>query len=497
MARFQFSGQDGSFTLTDAENVTGLAFPIAGENGLKDCVTPNLDGDSKCDQNTFVLEPTSIENLHNNRNTRNFWCRMEDGSIWSVCGSSAVQEAERFSSKQEENTVTAGLMWHTLIREGKTVGLHARTDSFVTLSGEQEIMLVTLENTTDTPLHFTPVAVIPLYGRSADNLRDHRHVTSLLHRIRVLPNGVAVKPTLSFDERGHQKNHITYFAAANGANGELPAVIYPTVERFLGEGGTFLNPEAAHHTVEGVAPGTEIHGKEAVGGMEVAPVVLAPGQSVQYVVRFGMTGNETTLPQILAACDTAEKAETILVEVKKHWQEQVNVSFETGSREKDNYLRWICFQPILRRIYGCSFLPYHDYGKGGRGWRDLWQDCLALLIMNPSGVRQMIVDNYAGVRLDGTNATIIGEKQGEFVADRNNITRVWMDHAFWPLLTTAFYLNQTGDLKILLEKAPYFKDKQICRGTAHDDTWTPAEGCWQKDAGRKLYVTILKKLLCK
>ena len=102
------------------------------------------------------------------------------------------------------------------------------------------------------------------------------------------------KPTLSFDERGHQKNHITYFAAANGANGELPAVIYPTVERFLGEGGTFLNPEAAHHTVEGVAPGTEIHGKEAVGGMEFAPVVLAPGQSVQYVVRFGMTGNETT-----------------------------------------------------------------------------------------------------------------------------------------------------------------------------------------------------------
>lgn len=68
--------------------------------------------------------------------------------------------------------------------------------------------------------------------------------------------------------------------------------------------------------MEGVAPGTEIHGKEAVGGMEFAPVVLAPGQSVQYVVRFGMTGNETTLPQILAACDTAEKAETILVEVK-------------------------------------------------------------------------------------------------------------------------------------------------------------------------------------
>ena len=33
----------------------------------------------------------------------------------------------------------------------------------------------------------------------------------------------------------------------------------------------------------------------------------------------------------------------------------------------------------------------------------------------------MIIDNYGGVRIDGTNATIIGSGQGEFIADRNNI----------------------------------------------------------------------------
>lgn len=66
---------------------------------------------------------------------------------------------------------------------------------------------------------------------------------------------------------------------------------------------------------------------------------------------------------------------------------------------------------MLRRIYGCSFLPHHDYGKGGRGWRDLWQDCLALLIMEPEQVRKMLIDNFGGVRFDGTNATIIGSKQ--------------------------------------------------------------------------------------
>ena len=64
----------------------------------------------------------------------------------------------------------------------------------------------------------------------------------------------------------------------------------------------------------------------------------------------------------------------------------------------------------------------------------------------------MILDNYGGVRMDGSNATIIGEKQGVFIADRNHITRVWMDHGFWPFLTTKLYIDQTGDIEILLKK---------------------------------------------
>ena len=130
-----------------------------------------------------------------------------------------------------------------------------------------------------------------------------------------------------------------------------------------------------------------------------------------------------------------------LQKTKDFWKSQVNVSYKTGNDEFDGFMKWVSFQPFLRRIFGCSFLPHHDYGRGGRGWRDLWQDCLSLLIMDPSGVRQMILDNYCGVRIDGTNATIIGEKQGEFVADRNGIARVWMDHGMWPFLTTKLYME--------------------------------------------------------
>lgn len=120
-------------------------------------------------------------------------------------------------------------------------------------------------------------------------------------------------------------------------------------------------------------------------------------------------------------------------------------------------------QPLLRRIFGCSFLPDFDYGKGGMGWRDLWQDSLSLILNDPGKVRPLLINNFSGVRIDGSNATIIGKKTGEFIADRNRISRVWMDHGVWPLITLDLYINETGDLNILFEQAGYFRDHQIFR----------------------------------
>ncbi len=119
---------------------------------------------------------------------------------------------------------------------------------------------------------------------------------------------------------------------------------------------------------------------------------------------------------------------------------------------------------------------------GGICGRIVWH-----CFMDPSAVRQMIIDNYGGVRVDGTNATIIGNAQGEFIADRNHITRVWMDHAFWPFVTTKFYIDQTGDLEILFEKVPYFKDLQSKRGTDHDTGWDETYGKCQRTEGGVVY----------
>lgn len=495
MKTFTFTDTYGSFSLQQPQQLQGLYFPIASEKGIKSVVTPNLAGDSKINQNTFLLEPESIENLHNNRSGRNFWCVKEGMAPWSAVGHSPEAEMEIYG-EQEETKITAGYMWHTLERTSKRMELSSKVTSFVPYDENVELMVVTITNNASETAEVTTFGAIPLYGRSADNIRDHRHVTSLLHRIRVTEDGVIVKPTLSFDERGHQKNHISYFVCGIDHTGAKPVCFYPSVEEYLGEAGTYTNPEAVARNTDGVSAGYTVDGYEAVGAMKFQSVSIAPNGSVTYTMILGATTEESEIVEVLEKYRSFSAVKQSKEDTFNYWKEKVNVAFHTGNEEFDGYMRWVCFQPFLRRVYGCSFLPHHDYGKGGRGWRDLWQDCLALLIMDPKDVGTMIQWNFAGVRMDGSNATIIGNGQGEFVADRNGITRVWMDHGMWPFLTTQLYIDQTGDQEILLKKVVYFKDRQVERGRAIDTLWEENMGNIQltKD-GDKYEGTVLEHLI--
>ena len=496
MNHLHFVDEHGSFVIDRPENTSYLYFPLASETGMKSAVTPTMGGDAKTGQETFLLEPVSAENLHNNRSVRNFWLICEEGEAFSAAGASAWQEAGRFTPDQDGSRVTAGLMWHTLTRSCQRLGLETEITAFCPRQENAEILLVKVRNTGPLPRRMTPVAAVPLYGRSADNIRDHRNVTSMLHRIWTTGDGVFVRPTMSFDERGHRPNHTIYYVCGAGADGQKPAGFYPTVDDFIGEGGTFLRPRAVFEGRPGLPAGSTAAGREAMGAFRFDEVTLAPGQEASYVLLLGIAAGEDEAARVLAAYGSTAQAEAELEAVRRCWQEKVNVSFRTGDRDFDSLMQWVCFQPFLRRLFGCSFLPHHDYGRGGRGWRDLWQDCLSLLLMDPGGVGQMIEKNFGGVRIDGTNATIIGEGDGHFIADRNGIARVWMDHALWPQMTTKLYIDQTGDVAILNRQAPYFKDAQAMRGTAIDGDYRPEQGCWQTDGTGQTYTgTILEHLL--
>lgn len=496
MKPIKFIDHHGSFTVGQPENTNYLYFPLASEAGLKSSVTPNLGGDAKIDQETFLLEPISSENLHNNRSSRNFWCTTEHGGVYSVTGASAQQEAAKFSPQQEESELAAGFMWQTLKRSSKALQLTSTVSIFLPKDENVEIMHITVKNQAKAAQRLTGYGAIPIYGRSADNIRDHRNVTSMLHRINTEENGIFVCPTMSFDEKGHRPNHCIYYIMGCTGSGNTPESFYPTVEDFIGEGGTFTHPRAVYESYPGYPAPCQAAGKEAMGAFRFAPITLAPGQQAEYILLLGTEDNKEKIHQIFQKYHTSQQVQAAFADTKSYWQKKVDASFHTSDTDFDCLMKWVSFQPFLRRLFGCSFLPHHDYGRGGRGWRDLWQDCLSLLLLEPEHVRDMIVKNYGGVRMDGTNATIIGAGDGNFLADRNGIARVWMDHALWPLMTTKLYIDQTGDIEILNQQVPYFKDAQVMRGTALDTLWNHKDGNRQRTDENNVYTgSILEHLL--
>ena len=190
MKHITFTDEHGGFTIRQPENTSYLYFPLASETGLKSAVTPNLGGDAKLDQETFLLEPVSSENLHNNRSSRNFWVQVKDKGIYSAAGAFAGQEAAKFSPRQDESKLTGGFMWQKTERVSDTMQLSSSVTIFIPKDANVEIMHISIQNQSDSPQELTPYGAIPIYGRSADNIRDHRNVTSMLHRIQAEGHGV-------------------------------------------------------------------------------------------------------------------------------------------------------------------------------------------------------------------------------------------------------------------------------------------------------------------
>ena len=97
-------------------------------------------------------------------------------------------------------------------------------------------------------------------------------------------------------------------------------------------------------------------GREAMGGIRFPAVTLEPGQSTEYIVLLGVSEDEAEIDRVLSSFHTVEQVRAALSVTRAHWQEQVNVRYHTGDPNFDRWMRWVSFQPFLRRIYGCSFL---------------------------------------------------------------------------------------------------------------------------------------------
>ncbi|VAW45292.1 FIG00709965: hypothetical protein [hydrothermal vent metagenome] len=482
---YKYNSDGVSFLSKGSVDWRTIYFPLCGvaSDGIKSSITPFLCGDIKIDKNFYLTKPVSTEDLR--YPVRNFFISVKGKGVVSLVGGKL--------------SVEAGQIWHKVKGVYKQQGIEIEVLNFVPVSEENlELMQVTVRNISQGILTITPTSVIPVFGRALANKHDHEHVTSLLHRTKQLKEGVFVQPTMSFNEEGHKKNALSCYVFGIDGRESLPVGSFPTIDSFYGSSGTALEPEAiTNEVMPKNLIDEKINGKEAVGALRFATIDLVPQEERVYVITIGVAQGENEAREDFQKFNSCKKVKKAYEENKKYWMHKTEATaFQTGNDDFNSWMRWVTLQPVLRRIYGCSFLPDHDYGKGGKGWRDIWQDLLSLILIEPDQVREDLINNFAGVRIDGSNATIIGSAPGEFIADRNAIARVWMDHGVWPFMTLLLYVNQTGDYNILFEQNTYFRDVQMSRTFQKDEVWTPEYGNKLKDVKGNTYKgTLIEHVL--
>src|SRR5690554_4500982 len=450
--------------------------PLYNKKSLKSSITPFLGGDIKTDHHHYLLEPTSELDLYSNHMSRNMIFTI-DGQTYFLNGHTQLQQ-------EDDVEVEYDLLYQKVTRKNDKITI--QTTSFIPIDDDCEILQVSLQNNSNKDIEVDAITAIPIYARSADNIRDHRHVTSLLNRIKVDRQCVIVKPTLTFNERGHETNKHSYVVSAYNEDIRVNRFI-TNIDDFL-LGGSLNYPKGIYQRNLPVKDGYE-----AIAGIGFDKIILRPGETTTFNITLGIfkTDDEVKTIEKYQTKDAVSRAFDQMIAYFK--KESKKLSFDMVNDDVKLLLKWVRLQPVLRRIFGNSYLPHHDYGRGGRGWRDLWQDLLSLILLNDEGLEHLLINNFRGVRIDGSNATIIGDEPGKFLADRNKIVRVWSDHGAWPLLTTLSYIDATGNLDILFVKQKYFND-QFTHYTNKTKSVMPENDVVMKD-GKPYEGTILEHLL--
>ena len=280
----EFTGKNGTFRTDEADKTSYLYLPVGSPSGVMGSVTPKGGGDTKLSQDRFFLHPVVVEDLQESMYSRNFWLFIDGVGLKSATGFSLSQ-----LGNEDDALLEAGFLWQKTTRKIAD-GIKAEVLFFAPTGSEKaEIMQVTVTNEGAGDVSFIPSAAVPVFARGADHIRDHRHVTSLLNVIEVLEDGIEVRPTMAFDERGHHRTTDTYVVRARDGEGNMPEGIDPTVLDFTGDGGNLLAPEGAKIS-QGMVPGSVVTGQEAFAGIKFLKKTLAPGASAVYNVVLGFDG---------------------------------------------------------------------------------------------------------------------------------------------------------------------------------------------------------------
>lgn len=417
------------------------------------------------------------------------WVRLANNALW--CANYAPQRTIEPTSFK----TTFGMGSVTLENETQSVGLKAKLTLFVPTEDKVELLIGEITNISDKEQTIDVIPTIPIFGGNRDYVEFHRDVVRLYNKSShdKSRSAILIKPGLEWVEGATDASDVTYFMKAVTESGNSGEQFYSDRESFLGPHYQWREPLSLSAKLP---PRYPVLGKETVGAIQFSKITLKPNETFKFVVTTGLSFNQKEADQAIDKY-TYDVAITEKQKLDKFWLERTHLKqIHTEDPNFDtSWNRWWFYQLSMRYWFGNTAHPQFDYGTDFSGWREIWQDMIGIILIDPTTVKDHILKTLEGIRTDGTNATRFFARTKEFGSDEVN--GLWCDHPYWTTQAIWVYAKQSGDIDIFLKDGiKYFKDLYVSRGDLKDDNWPKGTiGHHTSADGKEITGSVIEHLL--
>lgn len=391
---------------------------------------------------------------------------IKDGDkIWNPGWSPVKTELDKYECRHG--------MGYTDIK-GELDGLEADVCFFVPVGINCEIQKVTLKNNTGNTKSFKLFSFLEwcLWDANDDNTNFQRNFNTGEVEI----DGSTIYHKTEYKER---RDHFAFYSVNTEIDG-----FDTSREKFIGLYNGFHNPEAV---LNGAATNSVADGWSPVASHYIQ-IELKAGEKRELVFVMGYVENsadekfapnldansgiltsgnsklniinKTKAEKMIMLCNTSEKADKLLNELKEHWEVLLSqYMVKTPDEKLDRMVNiWNQYQCMVTFNLSRS-ASYFESGIGrGMGFRDSNQDILGFVHQIPSRARERLLDLAATMLPDGG---AYHQYQPLTKMGNHELGTNFNDDPLWMILATSAYIKETGDLSILSENVPYQNKEEL------------------------------------
>lgn len=389
----------------------------------------------------------------------------DGGDVWNIGWAPVKADLDSYECRHG--------MGYTKISSSRN-GLKASALFFVPVDINAEIQKVTLTNTSDKEKNVTLTSFCEwcLWDANDDCTNFQRNFNTGEVEI----DGSTIYHKTEYKER---RDHYAFYSVNAKING-----FDTDRESFLGLYNGFDKPDVVF---DGKPKNSVADGWSPIASHSIA-VKLAPGESREFVFclgyaenpegekfapdldesstlitsgnRKGNIVNKKKAREILAACDTSEKADKLFKGLNKYWDDLLNKFSVSSPDEKLNRMVniWNQYQCMVTFNLSRS-ASYFESGIGrGMGFRDSNQDLLGFVHQIPTRARERLIDLASTMLRDGG---AYHQYQPLTKKGNSDIGSDFNDDPLWMILAVAAYIKESGDMSILDERIPYENNDEL------------------------------------